>query len=340
MENSDGNAWVFDSLVGFLHGPVWNVPLQTFIEEKSLPFEPTDNGEVLDRPEYKKIHDEYRNLVDVMLGSFMDDIGITADQFEAACKLSARDLAGLPAHFHRRLFEQIWAANDYEMFVKMMTHKNVELQLQALELIERRYGAMPHLFSAEPDVSFLDSSRSDESEEWPDNDDVMTEIKKLQLEDFEGKDEVVNVPPEEVVAEKQTLLSKLHSFEKKDENVEKKDHIVAAEKKIQVMEPPKTPPKKVEVTEEEMRARQEYLKQQRDKLLALKKQVRERRLGAADGAETGGGEGSQSSIARPRSARVAQAALAGVTPPPPPDAMQLRRALASKLKTEVVDISN
>ncbi|XP_047034032.1 cilia- and flagella-associated protein 36 isoform X1 [Helicoverpa zea] len=338
MENLDGNAWVFDSLVGFLHGPVWNVPLQTFIEEKSLPFEPTDNGEVLDRPEYKKIHVEYRNLVDVMLGSFMDDIGITADQFEAACKLSARDLAGLPAHFHRRLFEQIWAANDYEMFVKMMTHKNVELQLQALELIERRYGAMPHLFSNEPEE--LDSSRSDESEEWPDNDDVMTEIKKLQLEDLATKDEVVNVPPEEVVAEKQTLLSKLHSFEKKDENIEKKDHIVTEEKKIQVMEPPKPPPKKVEVSEEEMRARQEYLKQQRDKLLALKKQVRERRLGAADGAESGGGEGSQGNGARPRSARVAQAALAGVTPTPPPDAMQLRRALASKLKTEVVDIAN
>lgn len=65
-----------------------------------------------------------------MLGSFMDDIGITADQFEAACRLSAHDLAGLPAYFHKRLFEQIWAANDYEMFVKMMTHKNVELQLQ------------------------------------------------------------------------------------------------------------------------------------------------------------------------------------------------------------------
>lgn len=36
MDGADGNAWVFDSLVGFLHGPVWNVPLQTFIEEKSL----------------------------------------------------------------------------------------------------------------------------------------------------------------------------------------------------------------------------------------------------------------------------------------------------------------
>lgn len=119
MENLENNAWVFDSLVGFLHGPVWNIPLQTFIEEKSLrehifflflhaiidffssnfslflikffkgnlqydtynifkcndvpisylriyyilAFEPTDDGEVLDRPEYKKIHNEYRNLV-------------------------------------------------------------------------------------------------------------------------------------------------------------------------------------------------------------------------------------------------------------------------------------
>lgn len=32
------------------------------------------------------------------------------------------------------------------------------------------------------------------------------------------------------------------------------------------------------MSEEEIRARQEYLKQQRDKLLALKKQVREKRL--------------------------------------------------------------
>lgn len=72
----------------------------------------------------------------------MDDIGISADQFEAACRLSARDLAGLPAQFHRRLFEQIWAANDYDIFVKMMTHKNVELQLQVkkqFNSVEFRY---------------------------------------------------------------------------------------------------------------------------------------------------------------------------------------------------------
>lgn len=34
--SDESNAWVFDSLIGFLHGPVWNAPLQTFIEEKSM----------------------------------------------------------------------------------------------------------------------------------------------------------------------------------------------------------------------------------------------------------------------------------------------------------------
>lgn len=43
-------------------------------------------------------------------------------------------------------------------------------------MIERRYGAMPNLYSSEQED--LDSPRSDESGDWPDNDDVMTEIKK------------------------------------------------------------------------------------------------------------------------------------------------------------------
>lgn len=33
---AEDNSWVFDSLVCFLHGPVWNAPLQTFIEDKSI----------------------------------------------------------------------------------------------------------------------------------------------------------------------------------------------------------------------------------------------------------------------------------------------------------------
>lgn len=44
-------------------------------------FEPSDKDDV----EYRKIHDEFKNLVDLMLGSYMEDIGITPEQFETAC---------------------------------------------------------------------------------------------------------------------------------------------------------------------------------------------------------------------------------------------------------------
>lgn len=98
MSESD-NAWVFDSLICFLNGPIWNAPLQSFIEEKSLSnynfslttrnlsyytvsvFEPG----AADENEYRKVFEEFKNLVDFMLGNFMEDIGITPEQFDEAC---------------------------------------------------------------------------------------------------------------------------------------------------------------------------------------------------------------------------------------------------------------
>lgn len=34
--SGEDDSWVFDSLVAFLNGPIWNAPLQSFVEEKSL----------------------------------------------------------------------------------------------------------------------------------------------------------------------------------------------------------------------------------------------------------------------------------------------------------------
>jgi len=70
-----------------------------------------------------------------MLGSYMEDIGISSTQFEAACgKASTR----IRSQFHHALFEQVWAADDYEIFKRMMIQKNIELQLQVLELLQQR----------------------------------------------------------------------------------------------------------------------------------------------------------------------------------------------------------
>ena len=87
-----------------------------------------------------------------MLGSYMEDIGITAKEFEAACT-QGKSITG---KFHQQLFEQVvppsfvsftqqlqvWAADDYEIFKRMMIQKNIDLQMEALELLQQRYKSM------------------------------------------------------------------------------------------------------------------------------------------------------------------------------------------------------
>lgn len=87
--------------------------------------------------DYRKVHEEYKALVDFMLGSFMEEMNITPEQFEYAC-LEGRNHDGSPqVNFHQGLFQQIWAANDIKIFTRMMTQRNIELQIQALDLIDR-----------------------------------------------------------------------------------------------------------------------------------------------------------------------------------------------------------
>lgn len=88
---AEDTTWVFDSLVCFLHGPIWNAPLQTFVEEKSLSmkrkkmfyykmenakkkflfavFDPNEKSTDIN-PEYVKVHEEYKNLVIEKIVSF------------------------------------------------------------------------------------------------------------------------------------------------------------------------------------------------------------------------------------------------------------------------------
>lgn len=83
-----------------------------------------------------------------------------------------------------------------------------------------------------------------------------------------------------------------------------------------------------------MRARQEYLRTQRDKILQIKKQARARQLN----------ESIKKTELRPASAQVAQkilesdAAVGSVVPSDPPESsLQLRKMLAQRLRTEVID---
>ncbi|XP_044263849.1 cilia- and flagella-associated protein 36 [Tribolium madens] len=308
----DENSWVFDSLVAFLNGPIWSAPLDSFIEEKSLIFEPN----VTDNEEYKNIFDEFKNLVDFMLGSFMEDIGITPDQFEEACN------KGYTYHvsFNKNIFEQIWAANDYEMFKRMMTQRNVELQLEALELIERKYGITPQ--------SFLPKKKDDKVETAvtiEKSSDFEKEILNEVAKNFPKEEASSSKPVEEVqyILEEKEILEKALKKTKELKVIEEKVDVIKTETKAEI----NYDRKQTEINPVELQKRQEYLRAQRDKLVALKKEARKKHLGSENGTDV-------KTKIRPKSAKAAEAVLSGEKPES--QQLQLRKALAERLKTEVV----
>ncbi|XP_054712662.1 cilia- and flagella-associated protein 36-like isoform X1 [Uloborus diversus] len=312
MGDDETFSWVFESLVGFLKGPVWEAAVLTYIEKKSVVFDPVEGNE----DEYKKLHNEYKNLVDTMLSSHMEDLGIGPEEFERACSETEKNIH---SQFRKSLFEQLWAADDYEIFKRMMTQKNLELQLQALDLLAHQYGLLPESFLPGEDYEPSDEEKN-----------IMETVMKRYVEENSGEMKEI---PQSLEQKEVIQATKAHLQEERQREIKRMEKAIDSslhDTSVRMeYEKPLEITKMTEVSQEEARRRQEYLKQQRDKLLALKKQEREKLLQNYE----------KSSSDRPRSARAAKRMVeeeqtdADVDP----KVLAFRKSLAAKLKAEVVD---
>ena len=165
--NDEDQTWVVDSLIGFLKSPLWSSSLNNFVDQMSVGklfliaqnifslinylyfvvFEPDDiedeHGSVQHRAEYESIFKQYRSLVDRLICTHMSELGITEEQFATACEMAEGLLA---TKLKSILFEELWAAEDYEVFIRLMARRNVELQLEALDILAQRYGLVYDVF--------------------------------------------------------------------------------------------------------------------------------------------------------------------------------------------------
>lgn len=273
-----------------------------------------------------------------MLGSFMDELQITPAKFERAC-LEGRQQQrqGEGRAFHQRLFQQIWAANDIRIFIRMMTQRNVELQLQALDLIERN--------NSREEATTGGAAAAVGGAERPAHPAAVTEgtEKASDLIEFNeqgGDDALIETNAEQ----EEELLESLPN----DEELagggggggEEKDSEGAAGASASTNQEKSISDKferlnlffeKERVDEGEVKQRQDYLRAQRDKILEIKKRTRARQLNETLGPNK----------QRPSSARAAQKILLGQKPDkfvePLESSLQLRRVLAKRLRDEVVD---
>ncbi|XP_060773129.1 cilia- and flagella-associated protein 36 isoform X2 [Neoarius graeffei] len=140
---AEDSEWVVESIVGYLGSPEWLIPLTDFLENKCSVFDDEEENKL----SYTEIHQQYKELVEKLLENYMQEVGISEQQFLDACSSPFAKSKTLQA-----VFQPVLATNDFQIFRSMMVQKNVELQLQALRVIKERNGALPECLTDGTDV--------------------------------------------------------------------------------------------------------------------------------------------------------------------------------------------
>ncbi|GMR58924.1 hypothetical protein PMAYCL1PPCAC_29119 [Pristionchus mayeri] len=140
--SSTSNQKILNKLLDFLDSSIWVLPIETFIEQQSIVFDRQQDDSDL----YMKVHLEFGNLVDTLLECFCEDTGIRAEELVSALEKIDKEKLSAKA---KAAYEPLSAAQNYAVFVPMMMRKNVELQLQALQMIEFMCGIIPTVLKIE-----------------------------------------------------------------------------------------------------------------------------------------------------------------------------------------------
>ncbi|XP_051945630.1 cilia- and flagella-associated protein 36 isoform X2 [Xyrauchen texanus] len=136
---ADDSEWVLESIAGYLSSPDWIIPLTHFMENNCSVFDDEDENKLT----YTEIHQQYKQL---LLENHMQEVGINEQQFVHACS-SFTKTKSLQALFH-----PVLATDDFQMFRSLMVQKNMELQLQALHVFKGRNGGLPECLTDGVDV--------------------------------------------------------------------------------------------------------------------------------------------------------------------------------------------
>lgn len=293
-EEEDEVEWVVESIAGFLRGPDWSIPILDFVEQKCEVFDDEEESKLT----YTEIHQEYKELVEKLLESYLKEIGINEDQFQEAC---TSPLA--KTRTSQAILQPVLAAEDFTIFKAMMVQKNIEMQLQAIRIIQERNGVLPDCLTDGADVvsdleqeemkilrEVLRKSKEEyDQEEERKRKKQSSEAKMEELPVYtseaekmsnsQGDGEHFVQPPSEVkvhfanqsaqpLARKMELLPETSSLTQKGLKIPGLEH-ASMEGPIANLSALGT---------EELRQREHYLKQKRDKLLSMRKDMRAKQI--------------------------------------------------------------
>lgn len=339
-EEEDEVEWVVESIAGFLRGPDWSIPILDFVEQKCEVFDDEEESKLT----YTEIHQEYKELVEKLLESYLKEIGINEDQFQEAC---TSPLA--KTRTSQAILQPVLAAEDFTIFKAMMVQKNIEMQLQAIRIIQERNGVLPDCLTDGADVvsdleqeemKILREVLRKSKEEYDQEEErkrkkqsseakmeeppiYTSEAAKLTNSQGDGEHFVqlssevkVHFTNQSVqpLARKMELLPETSSLTQKGLKIPGLEH-ASMEGPIANLSALGT---------EELRQREHYLKQKRDKLMSMRKDMRAKQIQNTEQKGKPTGEAEEMTEKPEMTAEEKQTLLK-------------RRLLAEKLKEEVIN---
>ncbi|CAF2606034.1 unnamed protein product [Rotaria sp. Silwood2] len=311
---SNEENWMCDIINDFIHSSIWLSPIQTFIDTNCAGFDYDDDHQLSlsSLNEQKNIYKQYQNLADSLLISLSEDLKL--DINEVKCHYQKNNSIAIDESY-----EQLYSINDFYLFTEMMKRKNLILQLQALVNLQLECGILKQTDTNDDRVlqlllkaTSISSSKTKKSTENSTtassniirNDRMeMNSDKHRQFQSKEAKSNIetktIDSVPEDILREKlkELTISTTSSVDDQTASV--------------------------------MSSRQNFLKQQRDLIIRQQRNQRVREL--------------EKEIVhvRPQSAvNVARKAMETTNKQEQQisnDELEKRRAMAAKLRREVVD---
>ena len=121
------NDWFFDIIINFLRSPRWKVPIMSYLDEHCVGFENEEENKL----EYTPIHNNFKRLVEDLIGELIAELGVTQEQFMEACGKAE----GNP--IHKKIVDQITAVDNFVAFKKLMCKRNADLNRQAQAMLQK-----------------------------------------------------------------------------------------------------------------------------------------------------------------------------------------------------------
>lgn len=192
------NDWFFDIIINFLRSPRWKAPIMSFLDEHCIIFDNEDENKL----EYTPCHNEFKKLVEELIGELLAELGVTQEQFMAACQKAESN------PIHKKIVDQIVAVENFMAFKKLMCKRNAELNSQAMKMLQKQQQALKE--EDEKDQKELGTPKTDPEAAKKKTDELLLEQQKKAKSKGIDKEfaEALRVAQEAERAEEEELMKK------------------------------------------------------------------------------------------------------------------------------------